>query len=68
MTPEYIEVVEITARARAGSHISECVREAILLSMEESRNVKLIHNGTAYVISPVSILKHIYDEHRTDQS
>lgn len=47
-----IEITEISVRAIPGSHVNDCIKEAIELAAKEWRNVRLKHNDDEYLIRP----------------
>lgn len=54
---EYTEIVETRIRARAGSELSRCCREAALLALERNEKVVLVHNEKSYNADPRDITR-----------
>ena len=63
MKYQNIEVMEVTARCGAGAVIGECIREAIVMAIEEMRTVKFKHNDREYVVKPGDLANSIYKQH-----
>jgi len=57
-----IEIIEV--KARCGSDIYDCIREAIVLSVSESVPVVLSHNCNKYHIDSNKISENIYKQHK----
>ena len=47
-----IKILEIKVYAVCGSHIDDCMRDAIKLAADEWCNVRLCLNGQEYLIQP----------------
>lgn len=59
---EAITVTGISAKARAGACLRDCVMEAIILSMKEEQHIIVEHNGKNYEIDPSEVLQSVYDK------
>jgi hypothetical protein len=62
-----IEVNEIIVRAKAGSNIGECIREAWALAIERWNNVILIHSDKEYKIFINKIYQIVEEKERDDE-
>lgn len=56
---EHTIVERIVLNARAGSHISECLEDAMLLASRAWSVVEVIHNEKSYVVDPNEMRKAI---------
>ena len=63
LTMNYTDKMEIIIHARAGANLESCVREAILLAMQEEMLVILIHSDKRYPVYP----RHLYAAIREDE-
>jgi len=59
---EHTNVIEVRVSARAGSAIGDCLREAILIAVEEWRNVVLVHNNVSYRVCPNDLIASVDKE------
>lgn len=58
-----IDVEEIKTCATPGASIGACIKEAMLLAVNEDKKVSLIHNEKEYVINPHDWCERIYKQH-----
>lgn len=54
-----INVDNVSAHAKPGTNVRQCIVESIILGMEECRKVELIHNDKKFVISHEDIINNI---------
>ena len=52
--------VRIVCEPTAGEYIGDCVRQAVLLAIQEEREVTFVHNGKRYTTSPSIVGKAVY--------
>lgn len=65
MKYEHLEIVEVSCRCCAGSHINACLREAILMAFDEMRKVRFVHNDKQYVVNPEELANAVYSRPTT---
>jgi hypothetical protein len=51
-----IAKTKICIKAKCGARISNCIREAVIMSMQERVNVELTHNSKKYIVCYDAIL------------
>ena len=51
-----ISINRIETQAQAGSSITNCVREAVVLAMEEETDVYMTHNSNVYKVNYSAIV------------
>ena len=57
-----IDVDHIQVRSRAGVHIDEAIKEAVILSLLENENVNVSHNSKTYKIFPYGIISYVKEQ------
>jgi len=63
-----ITVKRIIADCRPEAEISDAIREAALIALQERRAVFFIHNGKDYEISPFDIVDYLFTKETTQQA
>ena len=48
--PDFTHLVSIKIRALAGANLSDCLREAIVVSAQQGCDVILVHNQIEYIV------------------
>lgn len=56
--------IKLWARAKAGSHISNCCYEAVKLAITERRIVYFIHNEKTYMADPNKFIELVYQSEK----
>lgn len=50
----------VVCETGAGVSVSECIREAVILALQENRKVQFTHNDTPVTIAPAEIVEFYY--------
>lgn len=50
----------VVCETGAGVTISECIRDAVILALQEQRMVQFTHNGTVVTVAPDEIVDFYY--------
>ncbi len=63
MKLEHISIQFLQAQCRGGSVLSECIREAAILALEQEKVVFFSHNEKQFTVDFKAIVDSIYKQH-----
>jgi len=55
-----IKPTTVLCETGAGVSVSECIREAVVLALQENRFVQFVHNETTVTVAPSEIVDFYY--------
>lgn len=63
MKLENIKIEYVNVRCRGGAELSQCIREAAMLALEQEETVTFKHNDREYVVDFKAIVDSVYKQH-----
>lgn len=58
--PKSSELLHVQLSALPGSHVGDCIQEAVVMAVNEGVPVHVRHNGTDYIVDPRKIANEIF--------
>ncbi|GAG37447.1 unnamed protein product, partial [marine sediment metagenome] len=55
---------EVDAVAVPGEELNHCIGEALILSVSEGRQIRLVHNDKEFLINPTKIVDSIREDYQ----